>query len=70
MKIALLLSGELGTFEFKDTCLNWKKIINKLNLDVFCAVDENNFYDKESNSQIFSIHNPTKEMPNQYNRIY
>ena len=70
MKIALLLSGELGAFEFKDTCEKWKTIINELNLDVFCAVDENNFYDKDSDSQIFSINNPNREMPNQHNRIY
>lgn len=70
MKIALLLSGELGAFEFKDTCEKWKTIINELNLDVFCAIDENNFYDKDSDSQIFSINNPNREMPNQHNRIY
>ena len=70
MKIALLLSGELGTFEFKNTCEKWKKVINKLELDVFCIVDENNFYDKDSDCQIFSVNNPNKEMPNQHNRVY
>jgi hypothetical protein len=69
-KIALLMSGHLNTFNYKEYSKKWCDIINKLNIDVFCVTDDNNFYDEESDSQIFSVDNKKKDMAYIMYRFY
>ncbi len=69
MKIALLLSGHLNTFEYKNHHRRWIKILNKYNnIDIFCIADNNNFYDSETDSQIFSVKNSTHKVNNNDSR--
>lgn len=66
MKIALLLSGQLGQFCYGDDKIsdNWKNIVTKYGVDVFCITDDNNYYDIESDCQIFSQKNNIKQVTN------
>ena len=67
MKIALLMSGGLGKFSFGNTCdkisEKWTKIIDQYDIDVFCVADDNNYYDEETDTQIFSKGNEEKKTP-------
>ena len=67
MRIALLMSGGLGKFCFPSQCSiaeKWKLIVNKYNIDVFCVADDNNYYDINSDAQIFPESNKKQETPN------
>lgn len=47
MRIALLLSGNLRTFDFSQESKissYYKKLVEKYNLDVFCFTDDHNFF--------------------------
>lgn len=59
MKIALIITGQLGKFNFKEKdekSINdlWKLKVEKYNIDVFAITEDNNYYNIEDDTQIFS----------------
>ena len=62
MKIALIITGQLGKFNFqekneKSLCDLWKLEVEKYNIDVFAITEENCYYNREEDCQIFSDNN-------------
>lgn len=59
MKIALIITGQLGKFQFKDKdkkSINdlWKLKLEEYDIDVFAITEDNNYYNIEDDIQIFS----------------
>lgn len=62
MKIALIITGQLGKFNFEEKNEKsisdlWKLKVEKYNIDVFAITEENNYYNREEDCQIFSDNN-------------
>ncbi len=56
MKIALLLSGKLNTFDYPkyEFLDKWKSIIHQYNIDTFCVTDDDNYFSKNLDCQVFT----------------
>lgn len=79
MKIALIISGQLGKFNFrkfeehhnchKSISDKWKTQVNKYDIDVFAITEDNNYYNIEDDAQIFSDNKMTVTNNNSW-RLY
>ena len=64
MKTALLLTGQLGLFDYKkyNHKERWLSAINSNDIDVFCVAEDNNYYSSKLDAQVFSSENKEQKV--------